>query len=87
MKALEKQRRERYASVSELAADIDHYLREEPVAASVAAGGVSPYRAARSRRRLFYALTGFIATTEYLYAKFFASGVGSRAPSRSVPAA
>jgi eukaryotic-like serine/threonine-protein kinase len=44
LKALEKDRRRRYASPSELAADIERYLRDEPVAAH------PPSRAYRARK-------------------------------------
>jgi non-specific serine/threonine protein kinase/serine/threonine-protein kinase len=44
LKALEKDRRRRYASPSELAADIERYLRDEPVLAHV------PSRAYRARK-------------------------------------
>jgi non-specific serine/threonine protein kinase/serine/threonine-protein kinase len=44
LKALEKDRRRRYASPSELAADLEHYLRNEPVSAH------PPSRAYRARK-------------------------------------
>jgi eukaryotic-like serine/threonine-protein kinase len=48
MKALEKDRARRYATPSELAADITHYLKNEPVAARPAGVG---YRARKYVRR------------------------------------
>jgi non-specific serine/threonine protein kinase/serine/threonine-protein kinase len=48
LKALEKDRRRRYASPSELAADIEHYLRNEPVSAHPPSAA---YRARKYIRR------------------------------------
>ncbi|MGA8110060.1 MAG: serine/threonine-protein kinase, partial [Acidobacteriaceae bacterium] len=48
LKALEKDRRRRYATPSELAADIGHYLRNEPVSAHAPSVG---YRARKYIRR------------------------------------
>jgi serine/threonine protein kinase len=69
MKALEKDRTRRYGTPSELAADITHYLRNEPVAARPASAG---YRLQKYMRRhrvgvvaavaVLLLLTGFIVT-------------------------
>ena len=48
LKALEKDRKRRYATPSELAADIEHYLRNEPVSAHAPSVG---YRARKFARR------------------------------------
>ena len=56
LKALEKDRKRRYGSPSELAADIDRYLRDEPVSAHVPSAA---YRAGKyiRRHRLGVAMT------------------------------
>jgi eukaryotic-like serine/threonine-protein kinase len=58
LKALEKDRKRRYASPSELAADIGRYLRHEPVSAHAPSAG---YRARKyiRRHRVGVALAGF----------------------------
>jgi non-specific serine/threonine protein kinase/serine/threonine-protein kinase len=66
LKALEKDRARRYASASELAADIERYLRHEPV---VAHAPSAAYRAARYIRQ-----RGFSSARRHTALLFFASG-------------
>jgi eukaryotic-like serine/threonine-protein kinase len=69
MKTLEKDRTRRYGTPSELAADITHYLRNEPVAARPASTGYRLQKYVRRHRvgvvaaaALLLLLTGFIVT-------------------------
>jgi eukaryotic-like serine/threonine-protein kinase len=69
MKALEKDRTRRYSTPSELAADITHYLRNEPVAARPAATGYRVQKYVRRHRAgvaaafvVVLLLTGMIVT-------------------------
>ena len=52
-KALEKDKTRRYQSVSDLAADIDHYLKHEPILARPASAGYQLRKFARRHRALF----------------------------------
>ncbi len=69
MKTLEKDRTRRYGTPSELAADITHYLRNEPVAARPASTGYRLQKYVRRHRAgvvaavaVLLLLTGFIVT-------------------------
>src|SRR6202012_6088664 len=68
-KALEKERSRRYATPSELAADIGRYLRNEPVVAGPASGW---YRARKYIRRHRIGVT-VTATTVLLLILFVAA--------------
>lgn len=57
LKALEKDRQRRYATPSELASDIRHYLRDEPVSAHVPSAGYRMRKYAR-RHRVGVSLAG-----------------------------
>jgi serine/threonine protein kinase len=60
LKSLEKARARRYGAPSELAADIAHYLRNEPVVARQASTGYRAWKYVR-RHRLGVAFTGALA--------------------------
>jgi len=61
MKALEKDRRRRYASASEFAADIQRHLRQEPVLAGPASASYRIAKFVRRNKAAVAAATGIVA--------------------------